>query len=62
VEQFNIIGALPRLMLRIGFLAQFFAVIYAFFTTRDNARRIRKMEKQTEVGDDADDRERKDVI
>jgi len=57
VEQFTVIGAVQRLILRIGFLAQFFAVIYVLFTTRDNARRIRELEKQSGGGDDAADQE-----
>ena len=38
-------GALQRFIMRIGFQIQFFVLIYLFFNSRDNSRRVRVLEK-----------------
>ena len=48
-------GAVERLFLRVGFLGQYFALIYLVFESRDNARRLREMERWEH--DDCDDKD-----
>ena len=46
VNHFIFIGALQRFIMRVGFQAQFFVLIYLFFDSRDNSRRVRLLERR----------------
>ena len=47
VNRLEVEGAFLRFVIRVGFQAQFFILIYLFFEARDNSRRLRELEKHS---------------
>ncbi len=47
VNQLEVEGAFLRFVIRVGFQAQFFILIYLFFEARDNSRRFRELEEHS---------------
>ena len=47
VNQLEVEGAFLRFVIRVGFQAQFFILIYLFFEARDNSRRLRELEEHS---------------
>ena len=58
VEHMEPMGPLNRLILRIGLQVNFFIVIYLFFQSRDNSRKISELNKEPgECGGEDDAKE-----
>jgi hypothetical protein len=49
VDNFMIHGADQRFIIRLGFQASFFILIYLFFDSRDNSQRLRKLERRIDI-------------
>ena len=46
VDHLMLQGVFQRFVMRIGFQAQFFILIYLFFDLRDNSRRLQRLERR----------------